>query len=87
VFPPAYTGALMNGQGLAGLVVSLSDIITLLFSDGSKFCDLVEEDNETVTCQSFEVNYSAFAYFLLATVVLASCILLFFVLRNLSITQ
>jgi hypothetical protein len=89
VFPPIYTGALMNGQGLAGLVVSISDILTLLSESPTNFCDSTSSTNSsaTSTCGDFYVETSALAYFLIATIILASCIVAFFVLQNLSITQ
>jgi equilibrative nucleoside transporter 1/2/3 len=80
MFPPVYTGAIMSGQGLAGLVVSLSSILTTASAPTSvDYCDdAVVEDN----CSS-KISYSALAYFTLATLILLSCIVAFILLRHL----
>ncbi|RKP20169.1 hypothetical protein ROZALSC1DRAFT_21635 [Rozella allomycis CSF55] len=60
-FPPIYTQAIMNGQGIAGLVVTLSAIFTTLLSS-----------NDYHDVKS--VNQSAFLYFLVSLlVILISC--------------
>ena len=80
MFPPVYTGAIMSGQGLAGLVVSMSSILTTASAPtATDYCDdFVSEDN----CDQ-KISYSALAYFTLATLILLSCIVAFLILRNL----
>jgi equilibrative nucleoside transporter 1/2/3 len=70
MLPDNYTAALMNGSGLAGFVVSLSSILTLLAEKSSGFCDNTEET--TVDCIK-ETSYSALAYFIIATFILLTC--------------
>jgi len=84
-FPQHFTGALMNGQGLAGLAVSLSSLIT---SAAGARTDLCADDgaNDDVSCD-LDVSYSALAYFAIATFVLISCIGCFIVLMRLPITK
>ena len=83
MFPPAYTGALMSGQGLAGLIVSLANVLTLLASSPTDECG----DSDTTECSDFSVDYSALAYFIIATVILGFCGVAFFVLQNLNFTK
>jgi equilibrative nucleoside transporter 1/2/3 len=84
IFPQSYTGAMMSGQGLAGLSVALTGLITQAAGpvpDG--YCST---GDDAPPCQEYAVNYSAFSYFLIATIVLVSCIALFFVLMKLPFT-
>ncbi len=86
VFPPSYTGAMMSGQGLAGLTVSLSSIITQAAGpmvDG--YCSTAEDDG-VETCPEYSINYSAFSYFLIATITLLLSVTFFFVLMKLPFT-
>jgi hypothetical protein len=85
MFPHKYTGALMNGQGLAGLGVALVAVFTLLgnVDAGTRFCN----DDSPTACDKYELNFSALAYFLLATVVLVSCIFAYWKLEVLPITR
>lgn len=85
MFPPAYTGALMNGQGLAGLTVSASALLTSLATAPVDEC---EDDGATDDgdCDN-SLNVSALAYFLIATIVLLSCAVTFYWLRNMSFTR
>ncbi len=84
IFPPKYTSNLMNGQALAGLTVSFSSIVTSLASDRIDVCS--DDDLSDDGC-GFSVNYSALAYFLIATIVLTSCIFAFIALLKLPITK
>jgi equilibrative nucleoside transporter 1/2/3 len=83
MLPAAYTGALMNGQGLAGLVVAASSMLTMLASDGKDFCDDAENDDSD--CPQ-TVDFSALSYFIIATVVLLTCILAYYTLKRLPFT-
>ena len=74
----------MNGQGLSGLIVALSSLLTSL---AGREIDVCEDDaNNDDSCES-SISYSTLAYFLIATFVLVSCIGLFIVLMKLSITK
>jgi solute carrier family 29 (equilibrative nucleoside transporter), member 1/2/3 len=84
-FPQHFTGALMNGQGLAGLTVSLSSLITSAAGARTDLCgDDVNSNDEDC---DLDVSYSALAYFAIATFVLVSCIGSFIVLMRLPITK
>lgn len=87
LFPPAYTGALMNGQGLAGLIVSVSNVVTLVATASTdSSCSSDSEANDD-TCEGFSINYSALAYFLIATFIMLSCAASFLVLAKLPYTR
>ena len=88
--PPKYTAALMSGQGLAGLSVALAGIVTQAAApqpDG--FCDSTTstDDSEGTNCSVYTISYSALSYFLIATIVLGSCAVLFYVLVKLPFTE
>lgn len=85
VFPPQYTSALMSGQGLAGLVVSVSSILTIL---AAKRVDTCSDDGNTDdgNC-SYSIDYSALAYFIIATIVLLTCAASFAVLYKLPFSK
>ncbi len=40
MFPPIYTQAVMSGQGLAGAIVAISQILTRLAADANPSIDL-----------------------------------------------
>ena len=86
IFPQNYTGAMMSGQGLAGLSVALTGLLTQAagpMPDG--YCAVSTGDKPS-ECTDYVTNYSAFSYFLIATVVLGLCIVLFFILMKLPFT-
>ena len=79
--PPLYTGALMTGQGFAGLTVSISNIITTIASSDTTCVD--NDLNDDGTCVS-TIDYGAFAYFMISTVILFSCIISYIIFQRLS---
>ena len=87
MLPPAYTGALMNGQGLAGLIVASSSMLTLLSDHSNKdFCDDDDAgDDDGDECPQ-EIDYSALAYFIIATVILLTCMMAYWTLKRLPFT-
>lgn len=85
MFPPVYTGALMTGQGLAGLTVSISEILTLLAGPASDDCG--DDNNDGADECSFSVDFSALAYFIIATFVLITCISAYLLICNLPFTM
>lgn len=86
IFPQSYTGAMMSGQGLAGLSVALTGLLTQAAGPvPAGFCDTVDDD-KPADCTDYATNYSAFSYFLIATIVLGLCIVLFFILMKLPFT-
>ena len=84
VMPPIYTGAVMNGQGLAGLTVSLASMFTIIATKPEDTCS--DDGGGSSDC-SYVVDYSALAYFLIATVALLTCVGVFEILCNLPFTQ
>lgn len=84
-FPPMYTGAVMTGQGVAGLIVSISSLVTTIAGPSIDDCNDNANGADDTICE-FKVDYGAFSYFLLATLVLAVCVALFYVLLQLPIT-
>ena len=69
-FPPQNTGSMCSGQGLAGLVVSLSSIITISAGETANIC--TDDSIQEQICE-FSVSYSALAYFAISTIVLVTC--------------
>lgn len=80
MFPPVYTAALMNGQGVAGLTVAVSSLLTSLATSAIDECsdDNAGDDGD---CEQ-TINYSALAYFLIATILLVSCIFAYLALDH-----
>lgn len=91
ILPPQYTGALMTGQGLAGLSVSVSSLLTTYVAGSTTSCspDSIDGTGDTVfsSCNTDYIDYGAFAYFLMATIVLFMCMILFILLERLPFTQ
>jgi len=83
MFPPVYTAALMNGQGLAGLIVAVSGMLTSLASAPIDDCNDGADDS---SCDQ-KIDYSALAYFIIATIILLSCILAYMALGQLHFTK
>jgi equilibrative nucleoside transporter 1/2/3 len=87
MLPSKYTGAIMNGQGLAGLTVSVSALLTTLAAAPIDTCDddgTSGDDGDECT-QS--INYSALAYFFIATIVLLTCALAYYWLQKMPFTK
>ncbi len=86
MFPPAYTGALMSGQGVAGLIVSVASILTTLAAAPIDVCtdDKAVEDDDS--CPQ-NINYSALAYFIISTLILLSCAGAYLILGKLEFTK
>lgn len=82
VFPPKYTGALMSGQGLGGLTVALASFCTIWATKRVDYCS----DDDSGDCE-FTDDWSAFTFFMLATVILISCIAAFWVLEALPFSK
>jgi hypothetical protein len=84
-FPPEYTGALMSGQGLAGLVVSGASMLTII---GGKVVDYCTDDDagDDGECEQ-SVDYSALSFFAMSCVVLLIAIILIIVLLRLPFTK
>jgi len=87
-FPFAYTQAIMGGQGLAGLGVSIAGVVT---SIGAPYeCDDDDDDGDDDgdddSCD-YTINSGAIAYFSVTVLVLAACVIGYFVLASLPITK
>ena len=85
MLPAAYTGAIMTGQGIAGVVVSTSAILTLYAGGNTTSCT-DDESSEDETCEQ-SVSFSALAYFLIATLVLLTCVMAFSSLMRMKFTR
>lgn len=87
MLPPAYIAAVMSGNGLAGLVVSMSSLLTT-WGGGQpeSFCSSSENTSSQSSCVQ-STDFSALAYFCIATFVLLSCAVLFLFLQKLPFTQ
>ncbi len=86
MLPPAYTGAIMSGQGLAGLIVSLSAVLTQYAGGDTSSCSDDDQVTDDGSCEQ-SISYSALAYFLIATFVLLSCVLAFSSLMRMKFTR
>jgi hypothetical protein len=87
IFPTTYTGAVMYGQALAGLLISLASLFTTLAGNDKTVCKATTETNDEVVGCITSTNFSAMSYFLIATLVLVSCSLLFGILNKLEFTK
>ena len=86
LFPPRYIGNLISGQGFSGLSASLANLISQAVRPlPSQFC-AVAEDDVVNACRDYHVDYSAFTYFLVATILLCICLALYFVMMRLPFT-
>ena len=74
----------MNGQGLAGLIVSLSSLFTIWAAQRTDLCE--DDSADDSSCET-DISYSALAYFTIAACVLGSCVGLFLLLMKLSATK
>ncbi|CAM9101096.1 unnamed protein product, partial [Choristocarpus tenellus] len=91
-FPPRYTQAMMLGQGLAGLSVSIAGLFTTLSGPDATECvsdegfgiDLTSVKSQT-ECKSYEVDISSLVYFGIACGILLACMISFPVLERLPI--
>jgi equilibrative nucleoside transporter 1/2/3 len=87
IFPAHHTGALMGGQGVAGLGISISSLLTIWATpENANYCDVLDDLISDSDCQDI-TDYSAFAYFSIATLALLSCIGAFLVLIKLPYTS
>jgi equilibrative nucleoside transporter 1/2/3 len=82
-FPPQFTGALMSGQGLAGLTVSLASLVTIWAGAEVDLCS----DDDDGECEDHNTDYSALAFFSITCVVLGTCVLSFMALEKLPFTE
>jgi solute carrier family 29 (equilibrative nucleoside transporter), member 1/2/3 len=85
-FPPQYTGAVMSGQGLAGLVVSIASLVTTWAGNPVDMCtddDAADDDGD---CEDY-VDYSALSFFIISCVVMGSCVFTFIALLALPFTS
>lgn len=85
MFPPVYTAALMNGQGVAGLTVAVASLLTSLATAPIDDCSDDNAGDDGDCTQS--LDYSALAYFIIATLILASCIFAFLSLNSFSFAR
>ena len=85
MLPPAYTGAIMSGQGLAGLTVAVSALLTSLATPAVDDCNDDSQDDGEECTQS--ISYSALAYFMIATFILLTCSMAYFYLKKMSFTK
>lgn len=72
--PSHYTSSLMIGGASAGLLVALGSFLTVISTLDSS-CDT--QSNEDDNCKAYSFDYGSFIYFLLSTIVLYLCIVLF----------
>ena len=77
-FPPVYTQAVMSGQGVAGVIVSVTSLISALSSS----CDGKPGDPSTAS-----VRPESFAYFLTSSVVVILTLLAFLALTGSDFAQ
>ena len=89
--PPVYTGALMSGQALGGIAVSLCSLLTLAAGPRQDMCAVEDasrqESSNTPASCIYTVDYSTFFFFGITAVVLLVCILTFIALLMLPFTM
>eukprot|EP00808_Paulinella_micropora_P010850 g70479.t1 len=78
--PPLYTQAVMSGQGLSGVTVSLAALLSVWLKP--------QQTSEEEGCVEYsKVDRSAFLYFLVADVVIVLCVAAHFALLRLPFVQ
>lgn len=85
MFPPVYTSALMNGQGVAGLTAAVSSLLTSLATSAVDECS-DDDTGDDGNCEQ-SIDYSALAYFVIATLILVSCVFAFLALNHFSFAR
>ncbi len=86
LLPVFYTGAIMNGQGVAGLSVSAVSLLIAAATTTERFCN--DDDTNTTNddgddCSYDSISYGALAFYTSSSVVLMICIILFILLLKL----
>ena len=84
-FPPKYTGALMGGQGLAGLAVSVASISTTWAGNPVDVCTDDDAGDDDGSCED-SIDYSSLVFFCIACVVMGTCVFSFIALMALPFT-
>ncbi len=80
--PPLYTQAVMGGQGLAGVSVSIASLASIWASPEKT------DDDDAYDCRYYSsIDYSALAYFSVADLVVLISIVCYFVLLTLPFVQ
>lgn len=90
ILPESYMGAVMTGQGAAGLVVALSNAITTWMYPQPLQCSKPlhdASDQGDFQCPGWYVDTSALRYFIFATMMVFVCMGAFQVLQNLPFTR
>jgi hypothetical protein len=78
ILPSAYTGAIMSGQGLAGTAVSAVNLLIVGVSAAHHCRKNDFDDDDSVQCDDVHrLDAGALSYFIVATVTLAVCVILF----------
>jgi solute carrier family 29 (equilibrative nucleoside transporter), member 1/2/3 len=85
MFPSKYTGAIMTGQGLAGLAVSIASVVTTASTPSTADCSDDAADDSTECDNS--TDYGAFAYFFISTLFLVACVVGYMILQRLPFTM
>lgn len=85
-FPPQYTGAVMSGQGLAGLVVSVASLVTIWAGNPVDICTDDDSNDDDGDCEDY-VDYSALSFFVISCIVMGTCVFSFLALMSLPFTH
>ena len=85
-FPPKYMSAVYTGQALAGIIISVLEIVTTAANKTETPCS-DDENNVDDDCSYDETSYSALSFFLLATTTLLTCVAAFRHLMEMPITK
>lgn len=84
LFPPEFTQALLIGQSVAGLVVSLAASFTELASaDDSCSSTSSSSTSTSETCSEYSTDWSTFVYFFIGVGVMLVCVAMYPVLEEL----
>lgn len=86
-FPAEFTQAFMTGQGIAGLLVSMSNFGIDLFSKEQRSSRPAQVVSGLLLTSVQQLNTCAFIYFFVGTLICALCIVSYLHLNRLKITQ
>jgi equilibrative nucleoside transporter 1/2/3 len=86
-FPQKNTQAIMAGQGLAGIIASMTSLVTVWAGSPQDLCDDDDAADDDDSCDNYSIDYSSLTYFIVSSIVVVSCIGSYLYLRGMSITE
>jgi MFS family permease len=84
LLPSMFTGALITGQGIAGFGISALNLLILIVTPTQRFCSTDDGGgDDDSSCTAGEINYGALVFYLISSITLVICIVLFLIVLKL----